>query len=117
MRWRAARLPHRVDGAHLPTQRLERTGGVRSCTTVCDVGRKERSGSCTTGQESATRPDDCQSLCRILRPYIAVAPGLHALVTWRLKSSAAKLIAYSLPQSDSNRPELQGIPGFPSNRE
>src|SRR3954451_11800349 len=63
MRWRGARLPHREDGAHLPTQPLERTGGLRSCTTVCDIGRKERSVSCTTGQESATRPDDYQSLC------------------------------------------------------
>src|SRR4051812_8242875 len=34
---------------------------------------------------------------RILRLYIAVAPGLHALVTWRLKSSPAMLVVYSLP--------------------
>ena len=29
--------------------------------------------------------------------YIAVASGLHAPVTWRLKSSPAKLVVYSLP--------------------
>jgi alcohol dehydrogenase (cytochrome c) len=94
VRWRYASPTPLVAGVTATAGGLVFTGDLNGNVLAFDANDGQILWRSTTGQPIG---GGVVSYAINGRQFIAIASGLHAPVTWQLKSSPARIVIYSLP--------------------
>jgi alcohol dehydrogenase (cytochrome c) len=93
VRWRYASPTPLVAGITATASGLVFTGDLQGNVLAFDAGRGQILWRGNTGQPVG---GGVVSFASGGRQYVAVASGLHAPLTWKLRSSSARIVVYAL---------------------